>query len=172
MKPMTVSEIETAAEAARIHVSTQEAHLAAARADYEANVGTAPDDELEDIEAEIAYHVGTVARAHARHAALCADLEAAKAAEQATAGNEAKANGDKLATALRAEIEAFSRQAAKLAGMADQIERINAEVSAAYGLAKHHGVTAPYLALAVPSFDAAWGALKRVSNAPAHSWKG
>ena len=149
----------------------ERAYLADLRADYAASVGSADDDELDDLEEQTRHYETVVSRAEARIAALGRDLAKAEVDGRKDVGDAANQRADAYlapAPALMAEAMQHAEQIALIAGkLREAIKASEPERR----LAHHHGVTPTPATLSTPDIGPALEGLRLLSRLPGAIWR-
>ena len=167
----TISQLKTAADAAKNHIDVTAIKEAEAQSDYDEAVGGGDDDFLSDLEDVLSTATGLHKRAIKRHAALVAQLANAESLARVEDGKAHNAAADALLAdtpALMAEAMQHAEQIALIAQkMHDAIKASEPERR----LAHHHGVTPTPATLSTPDIGPALEGLRLLSRLPGVIWK-
>ena len=149
----------------------ERAYLADLRADYAASVGSASDDELDDLEEQTRHYETVVSRAEARIAALGRDLVKAEAGAKKDAGDAANARADAHLASLPALMAEAMQHAEQIALIAQKMHEAIKASEPERRLAHHHGVTPTPATLSTPDIGPALEGLRLLSRLPGVIWR-
>ena len=166
----TISQLKTAADAAKNHIDVTAIKAAEAQSDYDEAVGGGDDDFLSDLEDAMSTATGLHKRAIKRHAALIGQLADAEALARVEDGNAAQAEADSLLAEVQGLLDESAIYASKMAEISAKAKPLLDKANEKRRWVVHCGVQMTRPTLKAPDFGPTLESARAIACLPGAVW--